>query len=440
MRLRLPKLPLPVPRPKTKPGPADTDAAPGKDHVPTVPPVVVPRWVQLVVLPLALLGLWALIRASGSVFLLLVVASVVALILNPLVKLVERARVPRPLAILVVYVGGFAALGGIGVLLANPLSTQVSRFQNDIPHIVKQANHDLGNVQKWLDKNGINIHIQKQGQTALQTLGKDIAKSSGSIVSFSRDLLTKVVTVSFDFILVLVLSVYLLIYGRQIGDLVRRRMPPGDGSADDDYPSLVQRAVTGYVRSQLLFSVIMGASVAFALWIYGLVGIFPDGGHYALFFGGFYGLMELVPYVGPILGALPAVVVALFSSPITGVWVALLFVVLQQLEGHIVAPQVFGRSLRINPIIIILSLLLGAQIYGIAGALVALPVAAIIRETVLYLRKHLVLESWSSPTPGGTLMPIAPDRCPDCGAVPRPGDAFCHSCGASLEPRVGTPG
>jgi predicted PurR-regulated permease PerM len=113
-----------------------------------------------------------------------------------------------------------------------------------------------------------------------------------------------------------------------------------------------------------------------------------------VFFGVFYGLMELIPYIGPILGALPPVLVALFNDPITAVWVILLFVALQQLEGHFVAPQVFRISLRINPIVIILSLLVGYQIYGIAGALVALPVAAVVRETVVYLRRHLVLEPW----------------------------------------------
>ncbi|MGH2885026.1 MAG: AI-2E family transporter, partial [Solirubrobacteraceae bacterium] len=76
------------------------------------------------------------------------------------------------------------------------------------------------------------------------------------------------------------------------------------------------------------------------------------------------------------------------------VWLILAFIALQQLEGHVVAPQLFRISLRINPIVIILALLIGDQLYGIAGALVALPVIAVIRQTVLYLRRHTVLESW----------------------------------------------
>jgi predicted PurR-regulated permease PerM len=448
-----PQTPPPIPgerQPGDEVHPQTSVPDPAADARP-VPPVVVPRWIQLVLLPVALVGLWALARAAGTVLLVLLIASVIALILNPLVKMLERGRIPRGLAILIVYLGGFAILGGLGVLLSDPISTQVSRFSRDVPHFIDKANHDLADVQTWLNGHGIKVQIQQQGQTALQTLEKHVLKSSGSIVSFSRDLLSQVVTISFDLVLVLVLSIYLLVYGRQIGDLVRRIMPPGDGTPEDDFPLLVQRAVFGYVRGQVLFSLIMGASAALALWLFGVIGIFPDGKHYALFFAGFYGLMEFIPYIGPIIGPLPAVLVALFNDPISAVWVILLFVGLQQLEGHIVAPQVFRISLRINPILIILSLLIGYQLYGIAGALVALPLASIVRQTVLYLRRHLVLEPWVVAAPGaaavsggGILGPgpepshDGPDRCPDCGTAPEADDAFCRRCGASLEPRVRT--
>ncbi len=365
---------------------------------------------QLVLLPLALVGLWALARAAGTVLLVLIAASTFALILNPLVKRLGRGGVPRGLAILLVYLGLLAVLAGIGVLLANPVGTQVVRFEHNVPSIIRQANHDLANVQHFFNTHGIKVQIEKQGQSALQTLEHDVLKNSGSIVSFTRDLLGKAITLSFDLVLVLVLSIYLLVYAKDIGALVRRIMPPGDGTPADDYPLLVQKAVFGYVRGQLLFSLIMGSSAALCLWIIGSIGIFPDGAHYALFFGGFYGVMELVPYIGPILGALPPVLVALFTDPITALWVALLFVALQQLEGHVVAPQVFRISLRLNPILVILSLLLGFQLYGIAGALVALPVVAVIRETTAYLRRHMVLEPWGTPAPAGASPPPSPQR------------------------------
>jgi predicted PurR-regulated permease PerM len=424
----------------TREAPDEGSAAERTGAIPPAPPVVVPRWIQLVLLPIALLAMWSLARAAKPVLLILIVASTIALILNPLVKVLERRKVPRGLSILLLYLGGFACVAGVGVLLSNPVSSQISRLQRDTPSIVSHANTDLVNFQNWLNRQGINVHIQQQGQTALQTLQKNVLKRSGAIVSFSRDLLQKAVTFGFDLVLILVLSVYLLIYGRQIGDLARRIMPAGDGTPEDDYPLLVQRAVFGYVRGQLLFSLIMGASASVALLIFGVIGIFPAGQRYALFFGAFYGLMEFIPYIGPIIGPLPAVLVALFNDPISAVWVILLFVALQQLEGHVVAPQVFGISLRINPILIILTLLIGFQIYGIVGALVALPIAAVIRQTVLYLRRHLVLEPWVVGTPGTGTMTLPSERCPECGANAEPGDAFCRTCGASVEPRVRTPG
>ncbi len=412
-------------------------------------PVVVPRWVQLVVLPLSLLALWALARAAGTVLLVLIVAGLVALILAPPVRLLER-WLPRGLAIPVVYVAGVIIIAGVGFLLASPVTTQISHLQHNFPDIVRDANHELVNVQDWLDRHGVHVHFQKQGQTALDTLQKDVLKRSGDIVSFGRSLLSGVVTVGFDLVLILVLSIYLLVYGHQIGRLIRSIMPPGDGTPEDDYPLLVQHAVSGYVRGQLLFSLVMGASAAAALEILGVLGVFPAGEKYGVFFGAFYGLMEFIPYIGPIIGPVPAVAVALFESPISAVWLILLFIALQQLEGHVVAPQVFRISLRINPIVIILALLIGYQIYGIAGALVALPVISVIRETVLYLRHHLVLEPWGTRGvglgvmgPGESGSPDAPagaDICPDCGAHADGEDAYCRACGASLEPRVTTLG
>jgi predicted PurR-regulated permease PerM len=173
-------------------------------------------------------------------------------------------------------------------------------------------------------------------------------------------------------------------------------MPSGDGSKADDYPLLVQRAVSRYVGGQLLFSVVMGVSAGLSLYVFGLLGIFPDGRKYAVAFGVFYGVMELVPYIGPILGAVPPVLVALFTDPVSAVWVAVLFVGLQQMEGHIVAPQVFGHTLRINPLLVIFALLMGLQLDGVIGALVALPVLSVLRETAVYLSRHVTFESWDN--------------------------------------------
>ena len=372
-------------------------------HIAEPPRAIVPRWVQLVLLPVALFALWALAKAAGKVLLIFVIAAVIALILNPLVAFVQqRPRMPRGLAVLIVYVAFFLTLVGIGFLLANPISDQVRTFTNNLPHIATEANKTIASFQGELNRSGLHLEIVKQGKTALQSIQDKVAKSASTFVSFGGGLLTEAASAIFDLVLVFVLSVYMLVYGEHIGRLVRRAMPDGDGTPADDYPILVQHAVSRYVGGQLAFSVLMGASAGLSLYVFGLIGIFPDGRKYALAFGMFYGVMELVPYIGPILGALPAVIVALFTDPIVGLWVALLFVGLQQLEGHIVAPQVFGHTLRINPLLVIFALLLGLQLHGIVGALIALPILAILRETVVYLSRHIELEPWDR-TPRGLL-------------------------------------
>ncbi|HET6449238.1 MAG TPA: AI-2E family transporter [Conexibacter sp.] len=370
-------------------------------------PFVVPRGVQLVLLLVALLAAWAVARAAGTVLLLFLIAGVIALILNPLVKLLERRGLPHGVAVFAVYIGLLAALVGVAGLLANPVSNQVQNFQQDVPQLVDDATQSLDDVQQWLDDKGIDLHVKDQGETALDTLERKVLRGSGDIVSFSRDVLQRLVEASFALILVLVISIYMLVYAEQIGNVVRSVMPRGAGTPDDDFPLGVQRAVFHYVRGQLLFSLIMGTTAAIALWVFGLLGIFPDGKRYALFFGAFFGLMELIPYIGPVLGAIPPILVALIDNPISAIWVALLFLAIQQLEGHVVAPQVFGHSLRINPLLIIFALLFGGELYGVIGAFVALPVAAILRETVVYLRRHVVLERWPAPVP-----PSAPPAAP----------------------------
>ena len=394
-----------------EPGPqsaADQDQAPDStersetaDHpisTALVARVLVPRWIQLVLLPLALLGLWELGRAMGTLMVVVVGAGVIAVILNPLAKHFQRA-VPRGIAIALSYLVILLFFAGIGALLSAPVSDQLSHFTNNLPHFVKRANRDLLNIQNFFNNHGIKVHIAQQGQSALQTVQKQVLKSSGSILSFSRDVLGQLVTISVDLILTFVLSVYMLVYAGEVGRLVRRWMPSGDGTPGDDYPLLIQQAVSGYVRGQLLFSLIMGGSAALLMELMGLLGIFRDGSHYAVFFGLFYGLMELIPYIGPILGPIPPIIVALATQPIAALWLLVVFVALQQIEGHLVAPQVFRISLRINPILVILTLLVGYQLYGIPGALLALPVATMIRATALYLRRHLVLEPWSTEHP-----------------------------------------
>jgi predicted PurR-regulated permease PerM len=122
----------------------------------------------------------------------------------------------------------------------------------------------------------------------------------------------------------------------------------------------------------------------------------PQGQRYALLFGGWVAITEIIPYLGPWLGAIPPFLYALVEHPISAVWVALLFLGIQQIEGHIVVPNVMGNALRLHPLLVIFGLAAGTEIYGLPGALIALPFLASCRAIWEFFVDRIHFEPWST--------------------------------------------
>jgi predicted PurR-regulated permease PerM len=396
-----------------------------------VEPVLVPRWVQMVLLPLAVAGAYLLLIKAGHVLLLFTIAGLIALFLNPLVTLVQRARIARGPAVGIVMVSVVALATGVGFALSGPISDQASALQREIPGYVDDANEALANLQDWLDRRGFELEVKEEGETALQTIGERLTGGAGEVVGFTRDAVQRLVEASIALILIIVLAIYMLIYGDRIGSITRSVVPPGDGSPEDDFPTRVQGALFGWVRGQFLFCLIMGTSAGLMLWVLGSFGIFPEGKTYAIAFGVWFGVAELIPYIGPAIGGFPPVLIAALSdNPLDAVWLIIAFVALQQVEGHVVAPNVFGSALQLNPLLVIFGLLLGGELAGFIGAFIALPLASIVRETVVYFHRHLRFQRWDLPA-AEPPPPEAP--CPECGAKVALGAEECPACGTELD-------
>ena len=253
------------------------------------------------------------------------------------------------------------------------------------------------------------------------------------------------VTIGFDLVLMFVLSIYMLLYGKQIGELVRRIMPPRRRHARGRLPAArPARGVRLRPRAAAVQPDHGRQRRARAVDLRRRSGSSPTASATRVFFGVFYGLMELIPYIGPILGPIAAGARGAVQRPDQ-----------RGLGGRCCSSRCSSSratssrrrcsaiTLRINPILIIFALLLGCQLYGIVGALVALPIAAVMRETVVYLRRHLVLEPWASqPGRGAAAGARATERvraCPECGAAPAETTPSAARCGASLQPRVRSP-
>jgi predicted PurR-regulated permease PerM len=148
-----------------------------------------------------------------------------------------------------------------------------------------------------------------------------------------------------------------------------------------------------------------------------MVGLMPHGGRYAAAFGAWAGITELIPYIGPWLGAAPPVVYALVQKPLAAVWVVLLFLAIQQLEGHLVVPKVMGHSLRLHPLLVIFGLLAGGEIYGFPGILVALPLLAAGRAAWEFFAERVELARWE-PVDDPLEVVVPPPERPAASAAP----------------------
>jgi predicted PurR-regulated permease PerM len=161
----------------------------------------------------------------------------------------------------------------------------------------------------------------------------------------------------------------------------------------------IERSLAAYVRGQAALSLIIGASAGIGLWALGALGLLPHGQQYALLFGAWVAVTEIIPYLGPWLGAVPAVIYALVVHPISALWVVLLFLGIHQIEGHIVVPNVMGNALRLHPLLVIFGLAAGAELYGLPGALIALPLLAVGRAIWEFFADRVTLEPWSEDDP-----------------------------------------
>jgi predicted PurR-regulated permease PerM len=388
------------------------------------PKIEIPRWIQLVGLPLLVVLLFLFAKAVGHVVFLFVVAALIALLLNPIVRGLGRARIPRGLAVAVVYLSFAAAVGVALVALATVVVDQTrsasSRvdiyFTNEVGQPPQtHAERDLNRVQVWFNSNGLRrIQIATQGKKFLHNIGsKDVTKYTSKAISWAEGAGLAAFQLLFSGILVIVVSIYMLLDMHRLGALLERRFPAREGGS-----SLLERmesALISYVKGQLALSLIIGASAALGLWILGATGLVPGADRYALLFAAWVAFTELIPYLGPWLGSVPPVIYALFVHPVSAIWVGLLFLGIHQLEGHVVVPKVMGSALRLHPLLVIFGLLAGLEIYGLLGVFVALPLLAVARAVWEYFSDRVELEPWNG---GPVAVEVELEEPTPAGAVP----------------------
>jgi predicted PurR-regulated permease PerM len=370
------------------------------------PTIQIPRWIQLVGLPVLLVLAFLLAGTLGHVLFLFLTASVIAFMLNPLVRDVTRLKVPRALSVTIVYAIFAATVGAlliaVGVIAFDQARNAGERIDdyvtNEDANGQTAAERDIDGLQAWLDDHGLErIQVREQFNDAIDSLSAgDVSGYVEDGIAFLQGAAISFVLFLFSLILIVVISIYMLLDMPRLERAIDTRFPPHGG------PPLTQQiesALWGYVKGQAILSTVIGTSAGVGMWILGETGAVEGAQEYALLFGLWTAFIEVIPYIGPWLSAVPPVIYALFVDPIGVLWVAGLFLFIYQVEGHVVVPNVMASALRLHPLLVIFGLLAGGELYGIAGVLVALPTMAGLRAIWGFFMPRIRLERWDEGSP-----------------------------------------
>ena len=339
--------------------------------------------VLVVTTGLLLVLLWQL----RSLLVALMIAIVVAAALAPIIDSAQKLRLPRWLAVIVVYLGLIGLLTGAGVLIGPTVAEQIERLIRRLPgylEVVRSLIENLAIRFGLTDPETVSPVSQLFNPQAL----------TGWVIRSSQQLLVRSYSVTrgilggfFTLILALLLSGYMLSGSEKlIQGLVSLFPYPWNERLEAQVEPVTQR-MGGYIQGRVLVSGILGIAITAGLGILGL-------SEFALGLGVIAGFTNLIPFLGPILGAVPALIVAVGHGGLTFFWVLLLFVIIQNVETYVLDPLLVGNSVKVHPLYQLLAVLGGTQVLGIIGALIVPPWvagASVLLEN-LYLKPKQLAE------------------------------------------------
>lgn len=327
---------------------------------------------------------WSILGQFVHAIILLLLAMAIAFLVTPLVNFLNR-YMPRILATLLVFAVILGALGALCYALVFSLIQQIQYFSNNLPSYIANLPTTYTTFQKWLVAQGIPQSNIDSTLTNLQTQATDflqnVVTNVLSIVFFVTDILVNI-------LLVTVLSFYLVLDGKRIRNAIVGVAPKRSMPHVLLFEDALNRVVGNYIRGQLTLALIIGVLAGIGCSIFRL-------GSYALIVGVMAFLFETIPMVGPALASIPALLISLLLPdpfPRT-VYVLIYFICVQMVESNILGPRIVGHAVGLHPVASILALIIGAQLFGPFGALLATPIVAAVWVVIASLYRSLRGES-----------------------------------------------
>ena len=328
------------------------------------------RLIQTVVTAAAAAILVAVLWAVRDALMLIYISAIVAMGFSPLVRVIEqprrengKRRVPRALAILAIYLVIVGAFILLCLMVVPPLVVQARDLWAQMPR-------HFDDLQRFL----IRYRLMTRRVTLQEAVQNAPAGSGGNAVSTVLIAISSLIGGTFEAITILILSFYLLIEGESLFSYLIRFVPPQRRAHVATAARQAVVKVSAWLGAQIVLAGVMGTFAAVGL------GLMGEPYFYVVALVAAIG--ETIPIVGPLVGGITAVGVAIAVSPRLAIEVGIYFLVLHQLEANVLVPKIMERRVGVSPVIVITALLLGASLWGLIGAILAIPTAAILSVIV----------------------------------------------------------
>jgi predicted PurR-regulated permease PerM len=342
-------------------------------------------FVRVTVAIVLTLGVLSAAWSVRRILILVVIAAVVAVGMEPAVRQLERIHVKRGWAVLVIFLGFIAFIALFAALVVPPLVREAKQLANDIPHYIDKLQHSSG----WVGGLQRKYHIAEKLRKITEDLPHLASQSFGRILGLTAS----VAAFIFNMLTIAILMIYFMLA------LPRLRTGTSSMMSDDHrarFTRMIDQSIEkvgGYVSGNIVVSLIAGVGAFIALTIIGV----PFAAALAVFVA----ITDLLPVIGATLGAIACVLVAAFSSIGHAIATGIYFIVYQQVENYLIAPRVMQKAIDLSPAAAIVSTLIGGALAGFAGAMLALPVAAmskvVIHDFILRRGDHVAEQAEEAP-------------------------------------------
>jgi predicted PurR-regulated permease PerM len=328
---------------------------------------------------LVLLLLWQARGALPAFF----IGLALAFVLDPGVTALARWGVPRWAGVVISYAGAVAVIWAVLAFVLPPITAQAREFMQQLPELGAAIGDVERALVEWYEGLPLPADLREAIEEQLAASGEAIGDLLAGLLAPTINAVVRAATFLVGLIVVPVWLFYVLKDRESFSRAVASAMPPTWRADTENVLAMLGRVGGRWVRGQLLLGASIFLATAIGLTILTLIG-FTEFGQFTLVLALIAGVLEWVPIIGPIIAAIPAILIGLTISPVAAIAAAVLYTVIQQLENHILVPKVMGDAVDLHPAVMILALVVGGALFGIGGVILAAPTVAAGRDLYRY--------------------------------------------------------